>query len=558
MVNRMDAVTSPWTKHYPASVSSDLTGPHPTMLAAWNEHVATRPRDAAVHYFDATLTFADIDRAADALAVALHHNGVTTGERVAIYLQNDPQWLVSLLAAWKLRAVPVAVNPMLRAHELLHILTDSGATALVCLGELYESVVADIRPRTTLHTVVTTHPLDMTPNATMPAAIDSQVPPPRVFPDTSDWRSLMGEFRDHRPTPTEPDAHDIASLTYTSGTTGRSKGAMNLHSAMVHSSTVYTRWWDLRPEQDVIIGLAPVFHITGLVAGFGVHIISGAPLVLMHRFDAETTLRAIEQRRGTFMIGASTAFIALTNHPSLHRVDVSSLTKTPSGGAPVSRALVDRIRAASGWTLRGAYGMTETTSPTHLGPPHTDPPTDLDSGALSVGVPVPGAQIRIVDPVDGRDLEPGEAGEIVVAGPMVVPGYWQLPDESAHAIRDGWLHTGDLGKMTEDGWLFVVDRIKDLINAGGYKVVPRDVEDVLYRHPAVREASVVGVPDEYRGETVKAFVSLVPGATVGEDELIAFCRDRMAAYKYPRSVVVLDELPKNASGKLLRRELRRG
>ncbi len=158
--------------------------------------------------------------------------------------------------------------------------------------------------------------------------------------------------------------------------------------------------------------------------------------------------------------------------------------------------------------------------------------------------PSPGARIRIVDPVDGRDLEPGEAGEIVVAGPMVVPGYWQLPDESAHAIRDGWLHTGDLGKMTEDGWLFVVDRIKDLINAGGYKVVPRDVEDVLYRHPAVREASVVGgVPDEYRGETVKAFVSLVPGATVGEDELIAFCRDRMAAYKYPRSVVVLDELP---------------
>ena len=164
--------------------------------------------------------------------------------------------------------------------------------------------------------------------------------------------------------------------------------------------------------------------------------------------------------------------------------------------------------------------------------------------------------MRIVDPVDGRDLGPGEAGEIVVSGPMVVPGYWQLPEESAHAIRDGWLHTGDIGKTTEDGWLFVVDRLKDLINAGGYKVVPRDVEDVLYAHPAVREASVVGVPDEYRGETVKAFVSLVAGARVDPEELIAFCRDRMAAYKYPRSVVILDELPKNASGKLLRRELR--
>ncbi|WP_307854434.1 class I adenylate-forming enzyme family protein [Rhodococcus sp. B50] len=539
-------------------MSPDLTGSFPTMLDAWNEHAAGRPHDPAVHYFDATLSFADIDGAADALAAALHDKGVTAGDRVAIYLQNDPQWLVALLAAWKLRAVPVAVNPMLRAGELLHILTDSGAVALICLDELYESVVADIRPRTPLHTVVTTHPLDMTPNATMPAAIEPHVPPRKVFADTSDWRSSMAEYRDRRPTPTECSSSDIASLTYTSGTTGRSKGAMNLHSAMVHSSTVYTRWWDLRPERDVIIGLAPVFHITGLVAGFGVHIVSGAPLVLLHRFDAEATLRAVERRRGTFMIGASTAFIALTNHPCLREVDVSSLTKTPSGGAPVSQALVDRIRAASGWTLRGAYGMTETTSPTHLGPPDIDPPTDPESGALSVGVPVPGAQIRIVDPVDGRDVDPGEAGEIVVAGPMVVPGYWQLPEESAHAIRDGWLHTGDLGKMTEDGWLFVVDRIKDLINAGGYKVVPRDVEDVLYQHPAVREASVVGVPDEYRGETVRAFVSLVPGATAREEELIAFCRDRMAAYKYPRSVVVLDELPKNASGKLLRRELRNG
>ncbi|MGU3584175.1 class I adenylate-forming enzyme family protein [Rhodococcus sp. C26F] len=554
----MDAAVAPWTKHYPASVPADLTGSLPTMLDAWNEHMAARPHHPAVHYFDATLSFADIDRAADALAAALHHDGVTSGERVAIYLQNDPQWLVALLAAWKLRAVPVAVNPMLRAGELLHILTDSGATALICLGELYESVVADVRPRTSLRTVVTTHPLDMTPNAVMPAAIEPHVPPHRIFDDTSDWQSLSAEYYDHRPPPATLDPSDIASLTYTSGTTGRSKGAMNLHSAMVHSSTVYTRWWDLHPERDVVIGLAPVFHITGLVAGFGVHILSGAPLVLMHRFDAETTLRTIENRRGTFMIGASTAFIALTDHPRLREVDVSSLTKTPSGGAPVSQALVDRIHAKSGWTLRGAYGMTETTSPTHLGPPDIDPPTDPESGALSVGVPVPGVHVRIIDPVDGRDVSPGEAGEIVVAGPMVVPGYWQLPEESAHAIRDGWLHTGDLGKVTEDGWLFVVDRIKDLINAGGYKVVPRDVEDVLYQHPAVREACVVGAPDEYRGETVKAFVSLVTGAAASEEELIAFCRDRMAAYKYPRSVVVLDELPKNASGKLLRRELRNG
>jgi long-chain acyl-CoA synthetase len=325
---------------------------------------------------------------------------------------------------------------------------------------------------------------------------------------------------------------------------------------MVHSSTMFSTWWDIRPGQDVVVGLAPVFHITGIIAGLGVHVLTGAPIVLLHRFDAAETLRAIERWRGTFMVAASTAFIALSNHPSLPGRDVSSLTKTPSGGAPVSPALADRVREATGWVLRGAYGMTETTSPTHLGPVGFEPPVDPESGALSVGVPVPGAQVRIVDIVTGDDVAPGEPGEIVVSGPMVVPGYWQLPDESAHAIRDGWLHTGDIGKVTEDGWLFVVDRLKDMINAGGYKIFPRDVEDVLYQHPAVREASVVGVPDEYRGETVKAFVSLVAGATATPEELIGFCKGRMAAYKYPRAVEILAELPKTTSGKLLRRELR--
>ncbi|MFC8043387.1 AMP-binding protein [Nocardia sp. NPDC057353] len=552
----MNVPVLPWAAYYPGRIAPELTPPVATMLEAWQQHVRDRPDAPALHYFDATLTFAELDAAAAALAAALHGRGLRAGERLAIYLQNDPQWLVALLAAWRLGAVPVAVNPMLRATELAHILTDSGARALICLDSLYEPVVAEVRAGTELRTVITTHPLDLTPDATLPPALAAHVPAERSFEDAVSWKAALREDGGRTPEVVAPEGNDIAVLTYTSGTTGRAKGAMNLHSAMVHSSTVYTRWWDLRPERDVLIGLAPVFHITGLVAGFGAHLISGAPLVLMHRFDAEQTLRAIDRRRGTFMIGASTAFIALSNHPALAGYDVSSLTKTPSGGAPVSRALVERVHAATGWTLRGAYGMTETTSPTHLGPIDAEPPTDPESGALAVGVPVPGARVRIVDLGDGRDLGPGQVGEIVVAGPMVVPGYWQLPEESARAVRDGWLHTGDLGKVTPEGWLFVVDRIKDLINAGGFKVVPRDVEDVLYQHPAVREAAVVGVPDEYRGETVRAFVSLVPGASATADELIGFCRERMAAYKYPRSVVLLAELPKNASGKLLRRELR--
>lgn len=546
----------PWAAQYPHTVTGDLVADFPTMLDAWNSHVGARPDSPAVHYFGTTLTFADVDSAADAIGSAFQAAGLRGGDRLAVYLQNDPQWLVSLLAAWKIGAVPVAVNPMLRASELQHHLEDSGARALVCLDSLYRDSVEPILQSTAVEFVLTTHPLDMTPDAVVPASIAAHIPEPQTFPGTMNWLDTVQENAGRQLIPSPISPEDIGVLTYTSGTTGRSKGAMNLQRSMMHNSTVYVRWWDLRADDDVIIGVAPVFHITGLIAGFGIHIVSGAPLVLLHRFDAEETLRAIDTWRGTFMIGASTAFIALSNHPAKDGLDLTSLTKTPSGGAAVGQALVDRIREATGWVLRGAYGMTETTSPTHLGPIDVDPPVDPDSGALSVGIPVPGAKVRIVDLADGHDLGPGEAGEIVVSGPMVVPGYWQLPEESAHAIRDGWLHTGDVGKATEDGWLFVVDRLKDMINAGGYKVFPRDVEDVLYQHPAVREASVIGVPDEYRGETVKAFVSLTRGADVTPKELIDFCKSRMAAYKYPREVVILDELPKTTSGKLLRRELR--
>lgn len=552
----MRSSEKPWARYFPPRVTADLVGTHATMLHAWDEHVATRPESPAVHYFDSTLTFAEVEGAALALASALQHHGLKRGERVAIFLQNDPQWLVTMLATWKIGAIPVAVNPMLRANELLHHLMDAEPTALVSLDSLYADMAAEVLPKTKIRIVVTTHPLDMTPCVTLPEAIATHVPEPQSFNGTLDWRELMSQHADGRPATVEIRPDDIGVLTYTSGTTGRSKGALNLHSAMVHSSTMYSTWWDLQPERDVIVGLAPVFHITGIIAGFGAQIISGAPIVLLHRFNPEQTLKAIDRNRGTFMVAASTAFIALSNHPALPEYDVTSLTKTLSGGAAVSQVLVNRVREATGWMLRGAYGMTETTSPTHLGPTDVDPPVDSASGALAVGVPVPGTRVRIVDPADGRDLGPHEAGEILISGPMVVPGYWRSPKESAHAVRGGWLYTGDVGKQTEDGWLFVVDRLKDMINAGGYKIFPRDVEDVMCQHPAVREASVVGVPDEYRGETVKAFVSLVARASATPEELIAFCQERMAAYKYPRSVVILDALPKNASGKLLRRELR--
>ncbi len=277
--------------------------------------------------------------------------------------------------------------------------------------------------------------------------------------------------------------------------------------------------------------------------------------MLAYRFEPGVVLDALVEHRPTYTIGAITAFNALFNHPDFTSDHFSSFTAVYSGGAAISPTAEKAFHEATGLQVHNAYGLTETTSPMTLTPFGTPSPVDPTSGALSVGVPVPSTIVRIQDEV-GQDVALGEVGEIVADGPQVVAGYWGKPDETAANLPGGALKSGDVGFMNPDGWIFIVDRKKDMINASGYKVWPREVEDVLAEHTAVREAAVVGVPDEKRGETVKAFVSLKPGADVTTDELIAHCKERMAAYKYPRQVVIIDELPKTVTGKILRRELR--
>src|SRR5436190_23495922 len=306
---------------------------------------------------------------------------------------------------------------------------------------------------------------------------------------------------------------------------------------------------------DVDLAVAPLFHITGLIAGLTVSLLVPMKIVLGYRFDPAAVLDLIEQHRPTFTVGAITVFIALMNDPSREGRDLSSLTKVYSGGAPIAPIVVERFQSEIGPYIHNIYGLTETTSPSHAVPMTKVAPVDPTSGALSVGVPIFNTVVRVVDE-EGKDVPVGEVGEFVTSGPQVVSGYWQKPEETEHAIPGGHLHTGDVGFMDEKGWFYLVDRKKDQINAAGYKIWPRDVEDVLYAHDTVREAAVVGVPDEYRGETVKAFVSLKSGESVTEETLIAFCKERMAAYKYPRQIEFVDELPKTASGKILRRELR--
>jgi long-chain acyl-CoA synthetase len=542
----------PWLARYDPGQPHDLELEHPDALAVFRAAVERDPGGDALRYFDGRITYRELDELSDAFAAGLLDTGFAAGDRVALYLQNVPQFVIGLLGAWKAGGIAVPVNPMNRQRELELLLADSGARVLVCLQSLYRDVAAEVVARTGVQTVVTTSELEHQSRGDE-RAFGAGAGPVEA-PGTVPMAELIERFRGQVPPPVAFGPDDVAFLTYTSGTTGPPKGAMNTHRNVVFNSQTYRHLCGLGPD-DVVLGVAPLFHITGLIGHVGIALLLGAPLVLFHRFEPSLAVDVIRQARPTFTIGSITVFIALMNAPNADREALESLTKIWSGGAPIPPSTVTAFEGAFGHYIHNAYGLTETTSPSHGVPAHARAPVDEASGALSVGVPVYNTVVRIVGD-DGRDLPPGEIGEIVTSGPQVVPGYWNKPEETQRAIPGGALHTGDVGYMDAEGWFYIVDRKKDQINAGGYKVWPREVEDVLYEHEAVREAAVIGVPDPYRGETVKAFVSLRPGRTADEAELIAFCKERMAAYKYPRQVEFLDEIPKTVTGKLLRRELR--
>ena len=540
----------PWLGLY-GDQAADKEPEYSNALEMFRAGLAADPDGAAVKYFDGVLTRKELDEQSDALASALLANGFGRGDRLAVYLQNVPQFLVCMVGTWKAGGVMVSINPMSRTRELSYLLEDSGAKVLVCLETLYDDVARGVVPDTDVALVLTTSELEYQ------SRNDE-----RLFKGlrrqrhdgTTDFTELLQQHRGQTPPPVQFSADDVAFLTYTSGTTGVPKGAMNTHGNVVFTASVYRDWARFGPGGSVF-GIAPLFHITGLIGHIAVSFLAPSTLVLAYRFEPHVVLDALLEHRPTYTIGAITAFNALLNSPEFSKDHFSSFTSVYSGGAAISPTAEQSFKAATGHQVHNAYGLTETTSPMTLTPFGAPSPVDPTSGALSVGVPVPNTIVRIQGE-EGEDLPLGEVGEIVADGPQVVAGYWGKPDETAASLPGGALKSGDVGFMNPEGWVFIVDRKKDMINASGYKVWPREVEDVLAEHPAVRESAVVGVPDEKRGETVKAFVSVKPGATVTPEELIAHCKERMAAYKYPRQVELVDELPKTVTGKILRRELR--
>ncbi|APA90567.1 AMP-binding protein (plasmid) [Paraburkholderia sprentiae WSM5005] len=537
-----------WTRYY-SDPEAQFALRKDNGLAIFREAVRRNSGGAAIHYFDATISYGELDELSGKFAAWLHSRGVGVGDRVALYLQNVPQFLICLLGAWKVGAVGVSINPMNRSRELSLLLADSGSKVLVLHPELFEETACEVLRSFPDVTTVTTSARDFQ------ARNDE-----RIFTEggidccegTLNLKSVLA-CSGHALHSVGVSPESSAMLVYTSGTTGVPKAAVVSHLNFAYGAEIWHRWISL-PDGAPVLGMAPLFHITGLMAHLGLCWAAASPVILCMRFHPQVAADAATEWSARFVVGAITAFIAMLNHPDITREHLASLTNVYTGGAPVPATVVDDFERKFGQRIRNCYGLTESTSLAIGIPPTATAPIGA-LGSISIGVPVWDTDVCIVGD-DGDPVPHEEVGEIRIRGPQIVSGYWQREQETGETFRGGWLCTGDVGYMDSNGWVFVVDRKKDVIIASGYKVWPKEVEDVIYGHPAIREVAVVGAQDPYRGETVKAVVSLKPGFSLEPEELIAYCKERMAAYKYPRIVEVISDLPKTVTGKILRRELR--
>jgi long-chain acyl-CoA synthetase len=480
------------------------------------------PEKPVVRFAGGALTYSDLDRQSDAVAAGLQLRGIEPDDTVALQLPNVPEFLIAYFGILKAGAIAVPLNVLLKERELDFHLSDSHAAALVTWAGLARADVS----------VPTFVVGDDVEDGAEPFAALLEAPVPTAAP-------LVPRRSD-----------DTAVVIYTSGTTGKPKGAELTHFQLYMNCDIPARQVDFSGD-EVVIGALPLFHVFGLSSVLHPVVRFGATLILIPRFDAETVLTAIERDRATFFDGVPTMFVALLANPLLDQYDLSSLRVAISGGASIAAEVLDEWERRVGVTILEGYGLSETASTATVNR------SADDRRVYSVGKPVWGVELEIWNDA-GVPLPPGRenVGEIVIRGFNVMKGYLNNPVATAEAFMGGWLHTGDLGYVDDDGFVFIVDRKKELIIRGGYNVYPREVEEVLYTHPAVAEAAVVGVADRRLGEEVKAVVALRSGAQVSPDDLIGFSKDRLAAYKYPRVIEIRDALPKGPSGKILKTELK--
>jgi len=529
--------------HWPPGVPHTLEVPRESVYANLAKKAAEHPERIAVDYYGTRVSYTELKRDADALAGYLQRRrGVAKGDRVLLYLQNSPQFIIAYYAVLRADAVVVPVNPMNRTEELRHYVEDAQASVAIVGQELYERIA----PLAVADVVVATYADFLRTPTDLP--IPDFVRAPRIATGGTAWRDAI----DARLAPGEQRAaaDDLAVMPYTSGTTGKPKGCMHTH-ASVQSTTVPYLYWRGAAEDSIVLSALPMFHVTGMQAGMNAPLYRGATLVVLSRWDRDCAAMQIERARVTTWSAITTMLVDFLANPRLAEYDLSSLRVLGGGGAAMPEAFARKLEEVFGLAYVEGYGLSETMAPTHINPPHRP---KRQCG----GIPIFNTDARILDPETRAELGVGEVGEIVVHGPQVFQGYWRQEAATREAFieHDGkrFFRTGDLGYYDEDGYFFITDRLKRMINASGYKVWPAEVEAMLYAHPGIQEACVIGTPDGYRGETVKAvIVPRQPGLKA--EDVIEWARGRMAAFKVPRLVQFVDALPKTATGKILWREL---
>ncbi|SDC25530.1 long-chain-fatty-acid--CoA ligase [Shouchella lonarensis] len=550
----MESVQKRWVAHYPESVKESMEYEALPMHAFFKRTTEKYPNQEAVHFLGKKMTFGTLYEQTLRFANRLKALGVKKGDRVAIMSANCPQAVIGYYATLMVGGVVVQTNPLYVERELEHQLNDSGAKVLICL-DLVMPRVRNVRSKTPVETVIVTSIKDYLPfpkNLLFPLVQEKKgMPKVKVTYDERTLRFTQmikeGQVEEAN---VVVEIDDLALLQYTGGTTGPAKGVMLTHRNLVVNTQQSKAWlYKTNPSEERILGALPFFHVYGMTAVMNQSILTGAAMVLVPKFNPEEVLKTIEKQRITLFPGAPTMYVALINHPDIGKYDLSSIKACLSGSAPLPLEVQETFEEITKGRIVEGYGLTET-SPIACANPVWD-----KRKPGSVGIPWPDTEVMIYSVEKDGEADIGEVGEIWIKGPQVMSGYWNRPEATAQVFHGEWFRSGDMGRMDEEGYVYIVDRQKELIIAGGFNIYPREVEEVLYSHPAVMEAAVIGVPDEYRGETVKAFIVLKPEMEVTEKDLETYCRKSLAAFKIPRLYEFREELPKTLVGKILKRAL---
>ena len=544
----------PWLRQYEAGVPATLSYPDILLPQFLIDSARRYPNRTALEFYGRRISYRQLNTLTDRFAQALVRLGVRKGERVALMLPNCPQAVIAYLGALKAGAWVVATNPLYVGTEIAHQVTDACAETMIALDQFYPRI-EEVRTRTPLKRIILTRVSDYLPWLKrllypIKARRQGQWVDVKRVPPLYDFCALL------QAAPAEPpsvpvSADDIALLQYTGGTTGVPKGAMLTHRNLVANAIQCLRWLQgMRDGEEVFLGVLPFFHIYGMTTCQNLATMLGGTIILLPRFQPDEVLRAIAARRVTVFPGIPAMYMALANHPRAGDYDLISLQLCVSGAGPLYAEVQDRFEKLTRARLIEGYGLTEAGPVTHCNP------VVGRRHSRCIGLPLPDTEARVVDPETGTPVAaPEDGGELQVRGPQVMKGYWNQEAETAAVLGDGWLSTGDMVRMDEDGFFFILDRKKDMIKSGGLNVYPREVDECLCAHPKVKEACVVGIPQDLRGEKIKAFVVLKEGESATSTEILEYCRQRLAKFKVPKQVEFRTELPKTLVGKVLRRKL---